>query len=77
MTTPGNFRLRPINKHLPSVVDENARYHIATFDADTKGGPKSTVFEYNWGNCMIAAELFQNQPGVRVRYWCEKGRYRD
>lgn len=60
-----------------SVVEENARHHVATFDADTKGDPNNTVFDHNWGNCLIAAELFQNQPGVRVRYWCEKGRYRE
>ncbi len=45
------------------------RIHIATFDADEK-------FEYNWENCQVAAGLFQEQPGVKVRYWCEKGRYR-
>ena len=53
-----------------SVVIENARIHIATFDvADNR-------FATNWDNCQIAAELFQQQPGVTVRYWCEKGRYR-
>jgi hypothetical protein len=52
-----------------SVAIENARLHIATFD--TADG-----FAYNWGNCQIAAELFQQQTGVKVRYWCEKGRYR-
>jgi hypothetical protein len=51
-----------------SVALENARLHIATFDA-------ADGFDYNWGNCQIAAELFQQQPGVKVRYWCEKGRY--
>ena len=46
-----------------------SRIHIATFDADESG-------EYNQENCQIAAELFANQPGVTVRYWCEKGRFR-
>jgi len=59
-----------------SVVTENARYHIATFDAQIKGGSGGTAFDDNWANCQIAAELFQKQPGVKVRYWCEKGRHR-
>ncbi len=40
--------------------------HVATFDA--KDGEA-----YNMGNCQIAQELFQKQPGVTVKYWCEKG----
>ena len=47
----------------------DARMHIATFDA-------AESVEYNRGNCLIAAQLFQKQPGVIVRYWCEAGRYR-
>lgn len=47
----------------------DARLHMATFDA-VEGT------EYNRGNCLIAAQLFQRQPGVIVRYWCEAGRYR-
>jgi hypothetical protein len=53
-----------------SVSDELARYHIATFDATENA-------QYNWENCQIARELFLAQPGVKVRYWCEKGRYRE
>lgn len=49
---------------------ENARIHIATFDADESEG-------YNRENCEIASKLFQAQPGVKVRYWCEKGGYRE
>jgi len=45
------------------------RIHVATFDSDD--GDK-----YNEENCRMAMELFQKQPGVKVRYWCEKGRYR-
>jgi hypothetical protein len=45
------------------------RIHVATFDA--KG--RET---YNHGNCEIARELFQGQPGVTVKFWCEKGRFR-
>lgn len=45
------------------------RIHVATFDsADGE--------EYNRENCQIAVDLFQRQPGVKVRYWCEKGRFR-
>jgi len=44
------------------------RLHVATFDAAGGG-------DYNRQNCGIAQELFQQQPGVKVRYWCEKGRF--
>ena len=53
-----------------SVVTPNARIHIATFDADESG-------DYNQENCWTAADLFQNQPGVRTRFWCEQGTYRE
>lgn len=53
-----------------SVVIGNARIHVATFNT---GGNK---FSYNWENCVLAARLFQAQPGVRTRFWCEKGFYR-
>ena len=53
-----------------SVVAPDMRIHVATFDADDSGPG------YNFENCNIAADLFRQQPGVRVRYWCEKGRYR-
>ena len=52
-----------------SVFDSEARIHMATFDADDGGS-------YNSANCQIAAQLFQGQLGVTVRYWCEPGRYR-
>jgi hypothetical protein len=42
---------------------------VATFDATESD-------HYNGDNCRIASELFANQRGVTVRYWCEKGRYR-
>lgn len=48
---------------------QDARLHMATFDA-------ADGAEYNRGNCLIAARLFQQQPGVIVRYWCEVGHYR-
>lgn len=45
------------------------RLHVATFD--TADGD-----QYNRENCEVARSLFQAQPGVTVRYWCEQGRYR-
>ena len=51
------------------VRNENARTHVATFDA--KDGEA-----YNMGNCQIAQELFQKQPEVSIKYWCEKGKYK-
>jgi hypothetical protein len=52
-----------------SVVIENARLHVATFDT-ADGEP------YNSENCQAARDLFQQQPGVKTRFWCEKGRFR-
>ena len=52
-----------------SVTDANMRLHVATFDANQKE-------EYNSGNCEQARELFQGQPGVKTKFWCEKGAFR-
>ena len=52
-----------------SVTDASMRVHVATFDA-------ADGERYNQSNCDIARALFQDQPGVTVRYSCEKGRYR-
>lgn len=52
-----------------SVTDGNLRIHVATFDAHEK-------VEYNHGNCEQTQALFQNQPGVTAKFWCEKGRFR-
>lgn len=57
-----------------SVLDQRMRIHIATFDAAEKSGIDTE--NYNQENCEIARGLFQNQSGVKVRYWCELGRYR-
>lgn len=59
------YRTSPVADQSPELQ----RIHVATFDA--KGGER-----YNRGNCDIARELFQAQPGIVVRYWCEKGRFR-
>ena len=52
-----------------SVTDPTMRVHIATFDTDNKAA-------YNQANCDLARDLFQKQDGVKVKFWCEKGRYR-
>lgn len=52
-----------------SVLLENARLHVASFDA--ADGAK-----YNDENCQQAQELYQGQPGVKVKFWCEKGRFK-
>ncbi len=52
-----------------SVVIEDIRIHVATFDA--KDGEA-----YNHENCQVAQELFQKQDEVKTKFWCEKGRYR-
>lgn len=52
-----------------SVLDNTARYHVATFDS--ADGDK-----YNQRNCDLARMLFQEQPGVRTRFWCENGPFR-
>lgn len=71
---------RVVTLYSSSSVIENYRAHIATFDADQP-------FGYNWGNCKIAADMWnqsirENDPrtpisGIRVDYWCEKGRFRE
>ncbi len=52
-----------------SVTDENMRIHVASFDA-------AEGEQYNRGNCEQAQLLFQNQPGVKTKFWCEKGRFK-
>jgi hypothetical protein len=46
------------------------RIHVGTFDAAQPEG-------YNRENCEIARSLFQAQPGVTVKYWCEKGEFQE
>lgn len=55
-----------------SVVDVHFRIHVATFDAEGEENMEA----YNRENCFLASDLFQHQPDVKVRFWCEKGRYR-
>ena len=56
-----------------SPLDKNLRIQVASFDVPASRGGR----DYNDENCRIAAELFSNQPGVIVRYWCEKGHFRE
>ncbi len=52
-----------------SAVNGALRMHVATFDAaDGKA--------YNLANCDHAAGLFEGQPGVKTRFWCEAGRFK-
>jgi hypothetical protein len=43
------------------------RIHVASFDSADGDA-------YNRENCDIVRKLFSEQPDVKVRYWCEKGR---
>ena len=52
-----------------SLYSPGGRLHIATFDSNDGS-------EVNRENCQTAADLFHSQPEIKVRYWCEKGRYR-
>ena len=58
-----------VMKAFALLSDENSRIHVATFDA-------SDGNDYNSENCEIAMDLFRNQEGVTVKYWCEKGRFK-
>ena len=59
-------------RNSPTVVGTisgvDARIRVATFDA-------AEDKDYNRKNCEIAADLFARQPGVTVRYWCERGKF--
>ncbi|MGH8634245.1 MAG: hypothetical protein ACRET7_08940 [Burkholderiales bacterium] len=63
--------------------DETLRIHVATFNAEQDAN-------YNLANCQFAQELFtSSQPHfrdyrsntvpvgtIKVKYWCEKGRFK-
>jgi hypothetical protein len=59
----------PYTLYRNSVLDQSARIHVASFDAVERN-------PYNMENCFVARDLFAGQPGVTVRYWCEKGHYK-
>ena len=52
-----------------SVVNDSMRVHVATFDA--AGGEI-----YNRDSCEYTRALYQDQPRIKTRFFCEKGRYR-
>ncbi|HSH54147.1 MAG TPA: hypothetical protein VK967_03890 [Methylotenera sp.] len=52
-----------------SITNENLRIHVATFDASENEA-------YNRGNCEQAQLLFQAQPDVKTKFWCEKGHFK-
>lgn len=69
--SPGTAQdLDVVTLYRSSALDSTMRLHVATFDAVDQGPG------YNSENCQLAAQLFQDQPGVTVRFWCEPGRYR-
>ena len=53
-----------------SALDPKMRVHVASFDTHNGEG-------YNKENCWLAADLFGRQVGVSVRFWCEKGSFRE
>lgn len=69
--------------------DESLRIHVSTFDALPLSSVEDNA-KYNLANCEFAQELFtSNQPhyrkyqsntvatgAIKVKYWCEKGRFK-
>lgn len=66
---PGTYTL-----YRNTELFEGARLHVATFDA---AYPDEEMQDYNRENCERARSLFQDQVGVRTRFWCEKGHFRE
>lgn len=75
---------------MPSQThDETLRIQVATFDARPLENNEDNA-KYNLANCEFAQELFtSSQPHyrnyrsnsvaagpIKVRYWCEKGRFK-
>ena len=69
----------PTQKH-----DESLRIHVATFDATLLKNVEDNA-KYNLANCEFAREMFNaNQPHyrgsiydtIKIKYWCEKGRFK-
>lgn len=52
-----------------SVANDTLRVHVATFDA-------ADGERYNRDSCEYTRGLYQAQPGIKTRFWCEKGRHR-
>lgn len=63
---------------------ESHRIHVATFDATAFNGVEDNA-KYNLANCEFAQELFNASQShyrgsiystIKIKYWCEKGRFR-
>lgn len=52
-----------------SMTGAAMRIHVATFDAGDGE-------EYNRINCGLVQEQMKRRLEVKVRYWCEKGRFK-
>jgi len=52
------------------LLGENARVHVATFDAYKD-------LEYNSGNCQIGAALRMETATSGIKYWCEEGHFKE
>lgn len=52
-----------------SVSDSTARVHVSTFDSHAGN-------DFNKKNCEATRQLFQKQPGLTTKFWCEVGRFR-
>lgn len=52
-----------------SVTDANMRIHVGSFNA-------ADGEAYNRDNCEQAKQLFQTQPGIKIKFWCEKGEFK-
>ena len=59
------------------INGETWRLHIATFDTRSSFFVDERDSYYNKENCDLVASLFQNQQDVKIKFWCEKGRYRE
>lgn len=51
-----------------SSVTNVPRVYVATFDA--KEGNN-----FNRDSCLYTQELYDKQPDIKVRFWCEQGRF--
>ena len=84
--SPGTeYTLYRTGLDLPSQThDETLRIQVATFDARPLASNEDNI-KYNLSNCEFAQELFNaNQPhyrsgkiaSIKIKYWCEKGRFK-
>ena len=58
---------------LRSSIVAGGWMYVATFDvtaAEYGSADKQKMLAYNTDNCLTAAGLFQNQPGVLTRFEC-------